>query len=97
MKKYFLATIVTSLYIPLVTIVGELNAPFKNFFKNLFWHHWLGKGVVLIILYVICILIFSKTKETIKEERWLVWTAGMSIAGALSIFVFFVVEYLKHS
>lgn len=97
MKKYFLATIVASLYIPLVTIAGELNAPFKNFFKNIFWHHWLGKGIVLILLYIVCVLLFSKTKESGKEERWLSWTAGISVISALSIFIFFVVEYLKYS
>jgi len=96
MKKYFLATIITLLYIPFVTIAGELNEPFKNFFKNLFWHHWLGKGIMLIVLYTACVLIFSKTKESEKEAHWLLWIAGVSILGALSIFIFFVSEYLKH-
>ncbi len=96
MKKFYLASIVTILYIPLVTIVSELVAPLKNFFKTYFWHHWLGKGVVLILLYAALLLVFGKTKETESDEKYVSAILGLSFLSALAIFVFFVVEYGKH-
>lgn len=96
MKKFYFASIITILYIPFVTIVGELFEPLKNFFKTYFWHHWLGKGIVLILLYGTLLLIFGKTKETESDEKYMSVVLGLSFLSALAIFVFFVVEYGKH-
>lgn len=97
MKKFYFATIGTLLYIPIITIAGELYEPLKNFLKNTFWHHWLGKSVILVVLYILLVLIFSGMKENgeEKEGKYLVWIMAIAMLGAFSIFGFFVVEYMQ--
>lgn len=97
MKKFYLATIGTLLYIPIITIAGELYEPLKNFLKNTFWHHWLGKSVVLVALYVLLLLIFSNIKENGEERegRYVSFVIGLAFIGAITIFGFFVVEYMQ--
>lgn len=99
MKKYFLAAIISLIYIPAVTIVAELVPPLKDFLKNTFWHHWLGKGVILLALFPLLSLAFSKTKDgsAEHEEKYLTALLGLSVLSALSIFFFFTYEYLKHA
>lgn len=101
MKKYFISTIVSIIYIPLITIAGELYAPLKNLLKSIFWHHWLGKSVVLVILFIAVVLIsgafLPKHEENNdKDGKFLTWTLYLSTFSALAILVFFVIEYIKH-
>lgn len=96
MKKYYIAAIISILYIPLVTILGELFSPLKDFFKKIFWHHWLGKGAVLLMLFLgICLALYRKKEEKIADEKYLSFLVLFSSVGALSIFAFFVFEYFK--
>lgn len=101
MKKYFIATIVSIIYIPLITIAGELYAPLKNLLKNIFWHHWLGKSVILIVLFVAVTLISSaflaKHEEyNNKDGEFLTWALYSSAFSALAILLFFMIEYMKN-
>lgn len=97
MKKFYLAAIVTLIYVPAVTIVAELVKPLKDFLAKTFWHHWLGKGVVLILLYGLCVLIFTRLKdERTQDEKYLLWILWLAVAGALAILGFFGYEYFSH-
>lgn len=101
MKKYFIAAIVSIIYIPLITIASELYAPLKDLLKNIFWHHWLGKSVVLIILFIAVTFISgallpAREEDNIKDSKFLTgafWSAALS---ALAILLFFMIEYMKH-
>lgn len=97
MKKYALASIITILYVPIITIGGEFMKPLKDGLKNIFWHHWLGKSVVLILLYAILVGIFSRTATTDarQDERLLSTITGVAVVSVLTIFVFFTYEYLN--
>lgn len=100
MKKYFYATFVTLLYVPIVTIGAELLPPFKNFLKAIFWHHWLGKSMLLIVLYAVLLGIFSLTarnnESELAEARKLSWALALGILGSVSIFLFFTYEFATH-
>lgn len=101
MKKYFIATIVSIIYIPLITIVAELYAPLKDFLKNIFWHHWLGKSAILVILFIAVTLIsgafLSKHEEdNNRDSRFLTSVFWLSVFSALAVLLFFVIEYTKH-
>ena len=100
MKKYYITSIVTLLYVPIITISAELWVPLKNFLKATFWHHWLGKGVVLIGLYLIILGLLNLRKWPEDEETDAQYFNAVILVGilsALSIFGFFVYEYTKHS
>lgn len=101
MKKYFIATIVTIVYIPLITVAGELYPPLKDFLKSVFWHHWLGKSVVLVILFITVALIsgafLPKHEENNdKDGKFLTWALYSATLSALTVLLFFMVEYMKN-
>lgn len=97
MKKFYLAAIISLLYIPIVTISAELVAPLKAFIKSIFWHHWFGKSVILIILFFVLSLIFSRSKNSSSagEEKFLSVITWVAFASVVSIFLFFTYEYTK--
>ena len=97
MKKYYIAAIASIVYIALITIVGELFPPVKDFLKNTFWHHWLGKSVVLVLLFALVSFFAGKISDTdtAHDEKYLNWIFAGAALGALSIFIFFVLEYSK--
>lgn len=98
MKKYYIAAIATFLFIPIITIGAELIPPLKDFLKLYFWHHWLGKGVLLIVLFMLLSLIFKfadKKEMESEHEKYLLWIFILALGGSLAIFIFFVLEYLK--
>ena len=55
----YLGTIVNVVLISLMTIVAELNPGFKNWLAATFSHHWLGKGAISVIVFVIIMLLFT--------------------------------------
>ena len=100
MKKYFYATFIVFLYIPAVTIGAELVKPLKDFLKATFWHHWLGKSVMLIALYIVAVLLCSRIRSDESEHaaaQALTWAFVLSLGGARSIFLFFTYEYATHA
>lgn len=98
MKKYYFAAIIAGLYIPVITIVAELNKPLKDFIAATFWHHWLGKSVILVGIMVILSLLPIRSKETtVKEDvGFLTLLMGITVLGGLSILGFFTYEYFTH-
>lgn len=93
MKKYFIAAIVSIIYIPLITIIAELFSPLKDFLKNVFWHHWLGKSIILLFLFIATASIASLFKK--NDDKPLLSITCLSFISALAILLFFMVEYMK--
>ena len=52
-----LAAILAIIWIAGSTVLGELHAPFKDFLKATFSHHWIGKGVVSVALFLVALFI----------------------------------------
>ncbi|MBP9718547.1 hypothetical protein KBD59_04615 [Candidatus Gracilibacteria bacterium] len=99
MKKFYITTIIALLYIPIITIGSELSAPLKNLLKGTFWHHWLGKSIVLILMYALIygLLSFKKWPDDEKKDgAYLTAIMLVTFVGTFSVFGFFVYEYLKH-
>lgn len=82
-----------------VTIIGDLYAPLKNFLKDAHYHHWVGKGIWAAILFTVVTFgyyFFKKidtSDNTTRFMRALAWTL---IFGALTLFLFFTYEFFKH-
>lgn len=95
MKKYFIASIVAILYIPLVTIGAEEYKPLKDSIAKIFWHHWLGKGVILVAVYLIALLVLRKVENDGHDGKWITALGIFAFLGSLTIFGFFVLEYTR--
>ena len=92
-----ISSIVAVIFITIITIGGELSVPLKNWLKNLTGHHWVSKGVIMLLIYVISLGIFylifknlttNSINKALKILNWLV------VLGVLAILGFFTWHYL---
>ncbi|MEK6839499.1 MAG: hypothetical protein AABX72_01035 [Nanoarchaeota archaeon] len=90
-KSHIYAAIVAVIAITFMTIYAEMNETFKNWLKETFFHHWVGKGVLaLILFFIVAHIIKIKTKrETISLINILIVS---TIICSLLILGFFVWE-----
>ncbi len=89
------STSITIVWIAVMTIWSELSSSYKDFLKELTGHHWVSKGVISIILFILAYLVLSrliKDKNTEKSTNTtiiLVVVSGMAIGG------FFIWHFLE--
>ena len=88
LKHHIASGIITIASIAILTIIAELNEGIKNLLKNTFYHHWIGKGVIAIALFVIFahIIKLNIKQDTISLVNKLIIT---TILSGLAIVVFF--------
>ncbi|HEY4513762.1 MAG TPA: hypothetical protein VJH69_00350 [Candidatus Paceibacterota bacterium] len=91
---FLISGIVTAIFIAAITIGGELAPAFKDWLKLTFYHHWLGKGALSIILFIalgIALSFVSTDRDSAlaSSARALTW---VSILSALVILGFFSAE-----
>lgn len=83
-----LATIIAILFITVITISGELLPPIKDWLKQTLFHHWVGKGVLGLLLWVLIAPLPIKYKPTSR-------TVLLILIGSVSaIFLFYILHYL---
>jgi uncharacterized membrane protein YoaK (UPF0700 family) len=98
-NSFAASAIIAIIFVVVATILGELYSPFKNWLKETFYHHWMGKGIITIIaFYLIGFLGYFKSKESensvAKMLKILFWIA---IIGVLAISGFYLYEYIIHA
>lgn len=94
-NSFIASAIVVIIFIPISVILGELHKPFKDWLKNIFYHHWIGKGVIaIVIFYLLGFLGYFKIKDNediiVKMLKVLFW---ITIVGTLAIISFYLYEY----
>ena len=103
-----LSAVIAIVFLTVITITGELYkvagangkmvSPIKDFLKAIFGHHWVGKGVLAVALFVILsgllYIIFRKQ----SNSQSLVWTLSLLtytlILGTVTIFGFNIYEFV---
>ncbi len=78
-------TITVSILVTLLTIVGEEWAPLKDWLKNTFSHHWLGKSYLSCALFIVTtIVMYPFTKNTsVSRAVWQAFYAALLATIAL--------------
>lgn len=100
-KKLFsslLGGIVTIAAIAGMTIVADLVPSFKDWLKNTFTHHWIGKGVIAIVTFIVVTIggwFLPYSVDEKKIQRAIGWLSAVLILGALAILAFFIFEAKK--
>jgi len=99
-SSFIAGAIVSVVFIAASTIGGELYHPFKDWLKATFYHHWVGKGILSVAIFLVVTLLHSFVPKNTNEERLrkcfmiLFWLAVVS---TLSITIFFIYEFvIKH-
>lgn len=84
-----LATIVVIIFITTITIVAGLSPLLKGWLKEIFGHHWIAKGVLATLLWMVVAVI--PTKLDIVKPKLLLTTL---VIGILAITIFYTILYL---
>lgn len=93
--SFAISAIVAIVFVVFATIFGELYKPFKDSLKDIFSHHWIGKGVIaIVIFYALGFLGYFSAKDDedgmIKMLKIVFWVA---LIGVLAITGFYLYEY----
>ena len=97
LHSFITGAVIAVVFIVAITIAAELMLPLKDFLKINFYHHWIGKGVaalgIFVIIGVLC-LIFPLGKKDYWINFW-IWMLVIAAAiGSLAITGFFIYEAL---
>ena len=93
-----IGAIAVVIFITFITINAELYLPIKDWLKNTFSHHWIGKGILSLAIFMIVGLLVwflpvqqdeERTRKILMLLNWLL------ILGSLAIFGFFLWEVLR--
>lgn len=78
----------------IMVIASELFAPFKDLLKTLFTHHWVGKGVIITVAFILFGFLLRE-KESIgsMSSEKAAWYS--TLASLIVILLFFIIEFLK--
>lgn len=90
-EKILLATLATILFITLLTIAAELNAPLKGWLAATFTHHWVGKGILAMALFAL--LCFAG--PLLEMKRLQSGVVPVVLVALLAIHAFFILHFLK--
>lgn len=89
---------ISMIFVALVTILGELVLPFKDFLKSLTaWgtlpgHHWASKSLLTVLIYVLFLVIFgfmAIDKDNTKIHDNIKITLIVTVLSGLAMFVFY--------
>lgn len=114
MQKYnlvrssLIASSLTIIFIVIITLAGELYKvtgmdgkvvnPIKDFLKALHGHHWVGKGIWAIGLFLLATLIFyyvgRKHDDMHKLSSYITILIGTLISGTVLLYGFFTFEFI---
>ena len=89
-------SIVAVISIVLMTVVAEINPAFKKWLAGNFTHHWIGKSVMSIVVFLVTTIIFMIFGNLFKNKLvLLLWVLIIiSSLGVLSLLVFFFLKVL---
>jgi len=92
--NFYLSTI-ASVWLLLILIIGaELIEPFKTSLKTIFGHHWIGKAVIITVIFLAVGFLFRNKKSVGKfQQDKIAWYS--TISSLIGILLFFVMEYFR--
>ena len=93
-RAYSLACNVAVIFVTLATVIGELVPGFKGALAKLTGHHWVSKGVIATVLFVVVSVIVSKTQKSDTKPGWSVLM--MTVAGSAVLTLFYIIHYFNH-
>lgn len=102
MKKlhaFILSAIITIIFLTVIIITADLYLPLKDFLKSAFYHHWIGKGILGVALFLISSFLINLIPYNIgeqKESKSLLALFFTAILSFLALTLFFLYEaFLK--
>lgn len=95
-QSVLLSAIVVCVFVPAITIAAELEPALKAWLKDTFFHHWVGKGILSIIIFACVSALLSFLPRKVEAEnvsRLLLILSLSALASVTAICGFFVWEF----
>jgi len=86
-----LATLISIVVAVLLTLLSELYSPFEDFLKLTFGHHWIGKALIVTVLFFGLTFAF-KNKKFEKYDLFKLTNISF-VAGVILILLFYLWEF----
>lgn len=94
-RSVAIATIATSVMLAALIVGAEEIPALKNWLKATFYHHWLGKGALSLIVFAAVSLAFRSTRDTPRLSTIVTVEAIAVILAAVVIAWFFLLHTMK--
>lgn len=90
-KRHVVSCMITIVVVTALTVAAEVSAPLKDWLKRLFFHHWVGKGVIALVVFLLfAYMIPMHVKKPLKDV--VNWLTALAVACGTAIFLFFLWE-----
>ena len=93
-----IASVLSIVFVAILTIWADLNAPLKDYLKSLSGHHWVTKSYGIVLVYFGAVLLFLVLPKEIGKktlQRSLIWLFLFTLGGTLAVSGFYVLHFLK--
>ncbi|GEM_PF-4938551 len=92
-KSIVLSAIMAVGIVVLLTIYAELNPILKNWLASKFYHHWIGKGALSLVGFIVSALIFYSMGLKKVSLPLLIWLLVIFTNASIGLIgLFFLVE-----
>ena len=85
---------VTVVILAIMIIVGEEVPTFKNWLKATFYHHWLGKGDISLMVFAASLIVFRLGGAKIKLSTFVYIESIVVLLSVFAISAFFLMHML---
>ena len=94
MKKFnfYNGAFAASTLLAILVITAELSKPFKEFLASIFSHHWIGKAILITIVFIIVGFTYKKDELFGIGSKEVSWRSTLS--SLIIIFLFYIIHYL---
>lgn len=95
-NSFIAGAIIASIFIAASTIGAELYKPFKDWLAGTFYHHWVGKGVLAVAIFLLVAFMHGFIVKHSTEDRvrtCFMILFGVLIFSSLAILLFFLYEF----
>ncbi len=94
MKKFnfYNGAFAASSLLAILVIAAELVQPFKAFLASVFSHHWIGKGVLITVAFVIVGYTYKKNELFGHKSEKVSWYS--TLGSLIIIFLFYIMHFL---
>lgn len=86
-NSFLLSAIIVIVFITVITVVVELFPDVKLLLKDTFIHHWIGKGVLAVSLFLVLAFLYNLFHCEHEHEKTVMLLIALSIVTVLCFFV----------
>lgn len=86
-NSFLISAIIVVVFIASITIAAELFPNLKSLLKDTFIHHWVGKGVLAVLLFLILAFLYNLFKCEHEREKTAILLLTLAVVTVLCFFI----------